>query len=173
MKFVLKILFAAAVAVFATSCRESEAKIAKNIITAIQEAANDLNRSGGAGCEIKLWAPSPYTVIYFYPYTSFDNTELDDSAKRELKEISFSVEKPLFAVVDGGRVSGYCDVKLSLEPAGKMPMVWSSHDGVIRIDFRKKPDGSYVLCGSGIQKGMVAFPPPAETGWRAKTVKTR
>ena len=158
MKFVLKILFAAAVAVFTTSCRESEAKFAKNIITAIQEAANDLNRSGGAGCEIKLLAPSPYTVIYFYPYTSFDDEKLEDSAKRELNTIAFSLEKPFFAVVGYGKVLAYGEVKLRLEPSRPMPMMWPPleppltmpmmwppQDGAIRIGFRKKSDGQYIL----------------------------
>ena len=128
-----------------SSCRLAKQDEAKNIIARIRDAANEIGRTGKAEFAMKISAAPQYKVVYFYPYTSFDDAELDDSAKRELKEISFSVEKPLFAVVDGGKVSGYCDVKLSLEPAGEMPMVWSSHDGVIRINFRKKPDGTYVL----------------------------
>lgn len=145
MRFVLKILFAAAVAVLTTSCRDSEAETAKNIITAIQEAADELGRSGGAGCEIKLWAPSPYTVIYFYPYTSFDDVKLEDSAKRELKTIAFSLEKTLFAVIGRDKVLAYGEVKLSLEPSRPMPMMWPPQDGAICIGFRKKPDGQYIL----------------------------
>ena len=142
----IKILLSAVTAVaLMSSCRVAKQDEAKNIIARIRDAANEIGRTGKAEFEIKISAAPQYKVVYFYPYTSFDYAELDDSAKRELKEISFSVEKPLFAVVDGGKVSGYCDVKLSLEPAGEMPMVWSSHDGVIRIDFRKKPDGTYVL----------------------------
>ena len=158
MSFVPKILFAAAVAVFTTSCRDSETQTAKNIITAIQETADELGRSGGAGCEIKLWAPSPYTVIYFYPYTSFDDVKLEDSAKRELKTIAFSLEKPLFAVIGHGKVLAYGGVKLPLEPSRPMPMMWPPleppltmpmmwppQDGAIRIGFRKKSDGQYIL----------------------------
>ena len=158
MRFLSIMSVAAAVVVFMASCTDSEAKIAKNIITAIQEAANDLDRSGGAGCEIKMWAPSPYTVIYFYPYTSFDDVKLEDSAKRELKTIAFSVEKPLFAVVGSDKVLAYGGVKLSLEPSRPMPMlwpplepsrpmpmVWPPQDGAIRIGFKKKPDGRYIL----------------------------
>ena len=145
MKFVLKVLFAAAVVVFTVSCRESEAKTAKNIITAIQNTADELARSGGSGCEIKLWAPSPYTVIYFYPYTSFDDVKLEDSAKRELKTIAFSLEKPLFAVIGNGKVLEYGEVKLRLEPSRPMPMLWFSQYDIIRIGFREKPDGVYIL----------------------------
>ena len=158
MRFLSIMSVAAAVVVFMASCTDSETQTAKNIITAIQEAANDLNRSGGAGCEIKLLAPSPYTVIYFYPYTSFDDEKLEDSAKRELKTIAFSLEKPLFAVVGHGKVLAYGGVKLSLEPSRPMPMMWPPleppltmpmmwppQDGAIRIGFRKKSDGQYIL----------------------------
>ena len=158
MKFVPKILFAAAVAVFTTSCRDSETQTAKNIITAIQNTADELGRSGGAKYEIKLLASSHYRVVYFYPYTSFDDVKLEDSAKRELKTIAFSLEKPLFAVVGSDKVLAYGGVKLSLEPSRPMPMMWPPleppltmpmmwppQDGAIRIGFRKKSDGQYIL----------------------------
>ena len=145
MSFVPKILFAAAVAVFTTSCRDSETQTAKNIITAIQEAANDLGRSGGAGCEIKLLASSHCQVVYFYPYTSFDDMKLEAPVKRELKWIASAEEKTLFAVIGRDKVLAYGEVKLSLEPSRPMPMLWFSQYDIIRIGFKKKPDGQYIL----------------------------
>ena len=107
MKFVPKILFAAAVAVFMASCTDSEAGTAKNIITAIQNTADELGRSGVAKCEIKLPASSHYRVVYFYPYTSFDDMKLEAPVKRELKWIASAVEKPLFAVIGRDKVLEY------------------------------------------------------------------
>ena len=158
MKFVLKVLFAAAVVVFMASCTDSEARTAKNIITAIQNTADELDGSGGAKCEIKLLASSHYRVVYFYPYASFDDTILEAPVKRELKEIAFAVEKPLFAVIGRDKVLAYGGVKLPLEPSRPMPMLWPQlepsqtmpttwppQDGAICIGFRKKPDGQYIL----------------------------
>lgn len=145
MKFVLKVLFAAAVVAFAASCTDSESGTAKNIITAIQEAADELGRSGGAKCEIKLPASSHYRVVYFYPYTSFDDMKLEAPVKRELKAIAFAVEKPLFAVIGRDKVLAYGEAKLSLEPSRPMPMMWPPQDGAIRIGFWEKPDGQYIL----------------------------
>ena len=154
MRFLPIISIAAAVVVFMASCTDSESRTAKNIITAIQEAANELGRSGGAKCEIKLLASSHYRVVYFYPYTSFDDMKLEAPVKRELKWIASAVEKPLFAVIGRDKVLAYGEVKLSLEPSRPMPMMWPPltapmmlppQDGAIRIGFKKKPDGVYIL----------------------------
>ena len=145
MKFVLKVLFAAALAVFAASCTDSESRTAKNIITAIQNTADELARSGGSKREMKFLAPSHYRIIYFYPYARFDDMKLEAPVKRELKWTASAVEKPLFAVVGRDKVLAYGEVKLSLEPSRTMPMLWTSHNDSIRIGFRKKPDGQYIL----------------------------
>ena len=63
MRFLPIISVAAAVVVFAASCTDSEAETAKNIITAIQNTADELGRSGGAKYEIKLLASSHYRVV--------------------------------------------------------------------------------------------------------------
>ena len=154
MRFLPIISVAAAVVVFAASCTDSEAETAKNIITAIQNTADELGRSGGSGCEIKFPASSHYRVVYFYPYTSFDDMKLEAPVKRELKAIASAVEKPLFAVIGLDKVLAYGGVKLSLEPSRPMPMMWPPltapmmwppQDGAIRIGFKKKPDGVYIL----------------------------
>ena len=158
MRFLPIISVAAAVVVFAASCTDSEAETAKNIITAIQNTADELGRSGGAKYEIKLLASSHYRVVYFYPYTSFDDIKLEAPVKRELKWIASAVEKPLFAVIGRDKVLAYSEVKLSLEPSRTMPMMWPPlepsqtmpttwppQDGAICIGFRKKPDGQYIL----------------------------
>ena len=154
MRFLSIISVAAAVVVFAASCTDSEAETAKNIITAIRNTADELGRSGGAGCEIKLLPSSHYRVVYFYPYTSFNDMKLEAPVKRELKAIASAVEKPLFAVIGLDKVLAYGGVKLSLEPSRPMPMMWPPltapmmwppQDGAIRIGFKKKPDGVYIL----------------------------
>ncbi len=71
--------------------------------------------------------------------------KLEAPVKRELKEIAFAVEKPLFAVIGRDKVLAYGGVKLPLEPSRPMPMLWFSQYDIIRIGFRKKPDGQYIL----------------------------
>ena len=114
-------------------------------IASLDETANELVRSGGAKCEIKLLTSSHCRVVYFYPYTSFDDMKLEAPVKRELKAIASAVEKPLFAVIGRNKVLAYGEAKLSLEPSRPMPMMWPPLDGAIRIGFRKKPDGQYIL----------------------------
>ena len=58
---------------------------------------------------------------------------------------SFSVEKPLLAVIDAGKVVKYGKAPHFLKPAGTMPMIWTAQNGFITIKIRKNIDGSYNL----------------------------
>ena len=94
---------------------------------------------------MKFLAPSHYRIIYFYPYTRFDDMILEEPVKLELNWIASAVEETIFAVIGRDKVLAYGGVKLSLEPSRTMPMMWPPQDGAIRIGFRKKPDGQYIL----------------------------
>ena len=73
-------------------------------------------------------------------FVSFSWTALE-----ELKIIAFSVEKPLLAVIDTGKVVKYGEAPYFLNPAGTMPMIWTAQNGFITIKIRKNIDGSYNL----------------------------
>ena len=143
----MKILlpFAVIVVIFMNSCNESKHYTAKQIINSIQNATNKIRQTGESEFEIKMPANSQYKVIYFYPYTSFDNIRVENSIKKKLERIAFSIEKPFFVVVEDDNLLEYCNVDFALDPSGEMPMVWSAHNGIICIKIQKKQDGSYVL----------------------------
>ena len=95
--------------------------------------------------EVKIPAAPQNRIIYFYPYTDFENTPLENSVRKELKAIAFSIEKPLLAVIDADNVVKYGEAPRFLKPAGTMPMIWTAKKGFITIKIRKNLDGSYNL----------------------------
>ena len=102
-------------------------------------------KTGKIEYEVKIPAAPQTKIIYFYPYTDFENTLLENSAREELKTIAFSIEKPLLAVIDAGKVVKYAEAPHFLNPAGTMPMIWTVQNGFITIKIRKNIDGSYNL----------------------------
>ena len=120
---------------------EGQEAIKKDLIEQIE----NVDKFAKSEFEIKIPANSQYKVIYFYPYTSFDNIRVENSIKKKLERIAFSIEKPFFVVVEDDNLLEYCNVDFALDPSGEMPMVWSAHHGIICIKIQKKQDGAYVL----------------------------
>ena len=95
--------------------------------------------------EVKIPTAPQTKIIYFYPYTDFENTPLENSVREELKTIATSVEKPILAVIDTGKVVKYGEAPCFLKPAGTMPMIWTAQNGFITIKIQRNSDGSYNL----------------------------
>ena len=73
----IKILLSAVTAVaLMSSCSGPKQDEAKNIIARIRDAANEIGRTGKAEFEMKISAAPQYKVVYFYPYTSFDDADI-------------------------------------------------------------------------------------------------
>ena len=62
-----------------------------------------------------------------------------------MKTIATSVEKPLLAVIDTGKIVKYGEAPRFLKPSEAMPMIWTAQNGFITIKIRKKLAGSYNL----------------------------
>ena len=125
-----------------SDCGLSDSNDVRLILIALQNMMN-MNGKTQTGSEIELSLNSDFKIIYFYPYTDFDNTKLEESTKQELKEIAFSREIPRIAVIKSGKVSGYCSVPLPLEPSRKMPMIWTAEHGKIKLKIAKSNNGGW------------------------------
>ena len=138
----LKIIILLSAVVLVCSCNDSRS------VTAIDSVQNQLQEAmqiGKTEYEVKIPATPQTKIIYFYPYTDFENTPLENSVREELKTIATSVEKPILAVIDTGKVVKYGKAPHFLNPAGTMPMIWTAQNGFITIIIRKNIDGSYNL----------------------------
>ena len=138
----LKIIILLSAVVLVCSCNDSRS------VTAIDSVQNQLQEAmqiGKTEYEVKIPATPQTKIIYFYPYTDFENTPLENSVREELKTIATSVEKPILAVIDAGKVVKYGEAPRFLKPAGTMPMIWTAQNGFITIKIRKNIDGSYNL----------------------------
>jgi hypothetical protein len=102
-------------------------------------------QTGKIEYEVKILAAPQTKIIYFEPYTDFENTLLENSALEELKIIAFSIEKTLLAVIDAGKVVKCGEAPRFLKPSKAMPMIWTPQNGFITIKIRKNIDGSYNL----------------------------
>ena len=138
----LKIIILLSVVVLVCSCNDSRSVTA---IDSIQNQLQKAKQSGKTKYEVKIPAAPQTRIIYFYPYTDFENTPLENSAQEELKTIATSVEKPLLAVIDTGKVVKYGKAPHFLNPAGTMPMIWTAQNGFITIKIQRNSDGSYNL----------------------------
>ena len=125
-----------------SDCGLSDSNDVRLILIALQNMMN-MNGKTQTGSEIELSLNSDFKIIYFHPYTDFDNTKLEESTKQELKEIAFSGEIPRIAVIKSGKVSGYCSVPLPLEPSRKMPMIWTAEHGKIKLKIAKSNSGRW------------------------------
>ena len=117
-------------------------------VTAIDSIQNQLQGAmqiGKTKYEVKIPAAPQTKIIYFYPYTDFENSPLENSVREELKTIATSIEKPILAVIDTGKVVKYGKAPHFLEPAGTMPMIWTAQNGFITIKIQRNCDGSYNL----------------------------
>jgi hypothetical protein len=138
----LKIIILLSVVVLVCSCNDSRS------VTAIDYIQNQLQEAmqiGKTKYEVKIPVAPQTRIIYFYPYTDFENTPLENSVRKELKTIAFSIEKPLLAVIDADNVVKCGEAPRFLKPAGTMPMIWTAQNGFITIKIRKNIDGSYNL----------------------------
>jgi hypothetical protein len=138
----LKIIILLSAVVLVWSCNDSR------FVTAIESIQNQLQeamQTGKTEYEVKIPAAPQTKIIYFYPYTDFENTPLENSAREELKTIAFSIEKPLLAVIDAGKVVKCGEAPRFLKPAGTMPMIWTAQNGFITIKIQRNSDGSYNL----------------------------
>ena len=138
----LKIMILLSAIVVVCSCNDSRPVTA---IDFIQNQLQEAMQTGKTKYEVKIPAAPQTKIIYFYPYTDFANTPLENSAREELKTIATSVEKPILAVIDTGKVVKYGKAPYFLNPAGTMPMIWTAQNGFITIKIRKNIDGSYNL----------------------------
>ena len=138
----VKIIILLSVVILMSSCNDSRSVTA---IDSIQNQLQEAMQTGKIEYEVKIPAAPQTKIIYFYPYTDFENTLLENSAREELKTIAFSIEKPLLAVIDAGNVVKYGEAPCFLKPAGTMPMIWTAQNGFITIKIRKNLDGSYNL----------------------------
>ena len=138
----LKIIILLSAVVLVCSCNDSRPVTA---IDFIQNQLQKAKQSGKTEYEVKIPAAPQTRIIFFYPYTDFENTPLENSVRKELKTIAFSIEKPLLAVIDADNVVKYGEAPHFLEPAGTMPMIWTAQNGFITIKIRKNIDGSYNL----------------------------
>ena len=138
----VKIIILLSAVVLVCSCNDSRS------ITAIDSIQNQLQEAmqiGKTEYEVKIPATPQTKIIYFYPYTDFENTPLENSVRKELKTIAFSREKPLVAVIDADNVVKYGEAPRFLKPSKAMPMIWTAKKGFITIKIRKNLDGSYNL----------------------------
>ena len=138
----LKTIILLSAVVLVCSCNDSRSVTA---IDSIQNQLQEAMQIGKTKYEVKIPASPQTKIIYFYPYTDFENTPLENSAREELKTIATSVEKPILAVIDTGKVVKYGKAPYFLNPAGTMPMIWTAQNGFITIKIRKNIDGSYNL----------------------------
>ena len=138
----LKIIILLSAVVVVCSCNDSRPVTA---IDSIQNQLQEAMQIGKTEYEVKIPATPQTKIIYFYPYTDFENTPLENSVREELKTIATSVEKPILAVIDAGKVVKYGKAPHFLNPAGTMPMIWTAQKGFITIKIRKNIDGSYNL----------------------------
>ena len=132
----LKIIILLSAVVVVCSCNDSRPVTAIDFINQLQEAM----QTGKTKYEVKIPAAPQTKIIYFYPYTDFENTPLENSVREELKTIATSVEKPILAVIDTGKVVKYGKAPYFLNPAGTMPMIWTLQNGFITIKIRKNID---------------------------------
>ena len=138
----VKIIILLSVVVLVCSCNDSCSVTA---IDYIQNQLQEAMQPGKIEYEVKIPAAPQTRIIYFYPYTDFENTPLENSAREELKTIAFSIEKPLLAVIDAGKVVKCGEAPRFLKPAGTMPMIWTAQNGFITIKIQRNSDGSYNL----------------------------
>ena len=138
----VKIVILLSVVILMSSCNDSRSVTA---IESIQNQLQEAMQTGKTEYEVKIPAAPQTRIIYFYPYTDFENTPLENSVRKELKTIAFSIEKPLLAVIDADNVVKYGEAPHFLKPAGTMPMIWTAQNGFITIKIRKNIDGSYNL----------------------------
>ena len=138
----LKIIILLSAVVLVCSCNDSRPVTA---IDFIQNQLQEAMQTGKTKYEVKIPASPQTKIIYFYPYTDFENTPLENSVREELKTIATSVEKPILAVIDADNVVKYGEAPHFLKPAGTMPMIWTVQNGFITIKIRKNIDGSYNL----------------------------
>ena len=138
----VKIIILLSVVILMSSCNDSRSVTA---IDSIQNQLQEAMQIGKTEYEVKIPAAPQTKIIYFYPYTDFENTPLENSVREELKTIAFSIEKPILAVIDTGKVVKYGKALHFLKPAGTMPMIWTAQNGFITIKIRKNIDGSYNL----------------------------
>ena len=125
MKLCLKLVMLFAVIALMSSCKDAQSATA---VDSVENMLKEIKQTGKSEYKVKISASPRIKIIYFYPYTNFENTMLEDSAKEELKLKAFSIEKPLFAVIDNGKVLKYCDAPYALNPSGTMPMIWQVHN---------------------------------------------
>lgn len=140
--FPLKIIILLSAVVLVCSCNDSRSVTA---IDSIQNQLQEAMQIGKTEYEVKIPAAPQTRIIYFYPYTDFENTPLENSVRKELKTIAFSIEKPLLAVIDADNVVKYGEAPHFLNPAGTMPMIWTAQNGFITIKIQRNSDGSYNL----------------------------
>ena len=138
----VKIIILLSVVILMSSCNDSRSVTA---IESIQNQLQEAMQTKKTEYEVKIPAAPQTKIIYFYPYTDFEKTPLENSAREELKTIAFSIEKPLLAVIDAGKVVKCGEAPRFLKPAGTMPMIWTAQNGFITIKIRKNIDGSYNL----------------------------
>ena len=138
----LKIIMLLSAVVVVCSCNDSRSVTA---IDSIQNQLQEAMQIGKTEYEVKIPAAPQTRIIYFYPYTDFENTPLENSVRKELKTIAFSIEKPLLAVIDADNVVKYGEAPHFLNPAGTMPMIWTAQNGFITIKIQRNSDGSYNL----------------------------
>ena len=138
----VKIVILLSVVILMSSCNDSRSVTA---IESIQNQLQEAMQTGKTEYEVKIPAAPQTKIIYFYPYTDFANTPLENSAREELKIIAFSVEKLLLAVIDACKVVKYGEAPRFLKPSKAMPMIWTAQNGFITIKIRKNIDGSYNL----------------------------
>ena len=138
----LKIIILLSAVVLVCSCNDSRPVTA---IDSIQNQLQEAMQIEKTKYEVKIPAAPQTKIIYFYPYTDFENTPLENSVREELKTIATSVEKPILAVIDTGKAVKYAEAPYFLNPAGTMPMIWTAQNGFITIKIRKNIDGSYNL----------------------------
>jgi hypothetical protein len=138
----LKIIILLSVVILMSSCNDSRSVTA---IDSIQNQLQEAMQTGKIEYEVKILAAPQTKIIYFEPYTDFENTLLENSALEELKIIAFSIEKTLLAVIDAGKVVKCGEAPRFLKPAGTMPMIWTAQNGFITIKIQRNSDGSYNL----------------------------
>ena len=86
----LKIIILLSVVILMSSCNDSRSVTA---IDSIQNQLKEAMQTGKIEYEVKIPAAPQTKIIYFYPYTDFENTLLENSAREELKTLAFSIEK--------------------------------------------------------------------------------
>ena len=145
MKIVLQTFFVIIIVVLVISYTQSKYTIARKIIETIQNTTDEIKQTDKKMYEIKIPVSLQCKLIYFYPYTNFDNLGFDKSIKDNLRTISFSIESPMIAVIYENDVLNYCAIKLSLKPSRPMPMIWHTDNNTIVIKIKKDSDGSYTL----------------------------